>query len=62
MGAEEVEMCKSSNALHCMNYAINYFGLDKIYYEEEGHFGLGKSLLMFIEIQIKEGLRKANKK
>jgi hypothetical protein len=40
-----------------MHLAINYFEQDQ-YQDEEGHFGLGKSKLMYIEIQLKEGIRK----
>ena len=54
---EEIEICKSSNSLHCMHLAINYFEQDQ-YQDEEGHFGIGKSKLMYIEIQLKEGIRK----
>ena len=39
---EEIDICKSSNSLHCMNLAINYFKQDQ-YQDEDGHFGLGKS-------------------
>lgn len=30
--------------------------------EKEGHFGLGKSLLMYLEIQINQGIKKEEKK
>ena len=60
---DEVDLCKGNNSLYCMNQAIHYFELDRDESDEgeKGHFGLGKSLLMYIEIQIKEGMRKSNK-
>ena len=46
-----------------MHQAIKYFKYELAQLDEEtGHFGLGKSLLMYLEIQINQGSKKEDKK